>query len=297
MSIGSHREGGRPAAAALGHRTTPGLLLLLALVCLLACERTQKPAGTLVFKRQGKTVETLALATLADELGVRTVETSDPYYEQLKHFRALPVPALLALAYGESVEQLQKQAFVLHALDGYAVPLEGARLLDDSAFIALDDVDVPGFAPIGPRKVSPAPAYLVWEGTRYPNLETHPRPWQLATIEIVDAEALYPHTVPRGEPADAPAMHGYHLFRERCIRCHAINREGGNVGPELNVPQSIASYRPEAQIRAYIKDPLTFRYGAMPPNPDLTESDLDALIAYFRAMSTRPHDPRAEQTK
>jgi mono/diheme cytochrome c family protein len=103
--------------------------------------------------------------------------------------------------------------------------------------------------------------------------------------------------LPKGEPSDGEAMRGYHIFRERCVRCHAINREGGNVGPELNVPQSIVAYRPEPQIRAYIRNPLTFRYGAMPANPDLSERDLDALIAYFRAMSTRPYDPQAEQTK
>jgi len=46
-----------------------------------------------------------------------------------------------------------------------------------------------------------------------------------------------------------------------------MNREGGRVGPELNVPQSIVEYRPEAQIKAYIRNPLQFRYGHMPPQP------------------------------
>lgn len=279
------------AARRLAHATA-----CLALLALLGCERKAEPKGSLVFKRHGDTVETLPIATLVDALGERTVQTADPYYGEVKHFRALPLPALLALAFGEPVARLRERAFMLYASDGYAVPIEGSRLIDDRAFLAFDDVDVPGFAPIGPRKVSPAPAYLVWEGSALANLETHPRPWQLASVEIVDPEALYPHTLPPGAPKESAAMRGYHIFRERCIRCHAVNREGGNVGPELNVPQSIVDYRPEEQIRAYIKDPLTFRYGAMPPNPDLTESDLDALLAYFRAMSAHPHDPGAEET-
>ena len=64
-------------------------------------------------------------------------------------------------------------------------------------------------------------------------------------------------------------------------------------GPELNVPQSIVEYRPEPQIRAYIRDPRTFRYGNMPPHPHLSDADLDALLAYFRAMKDRKHDPDA----
>ena len=71
-----------------------------------------------------------------------------------------------------------------------------------------------------------------------------------------------------------------------------MNREGGRVGPELNVPQNILEYRPEPQVRAYIRDPATFRYGNMPPHPDLTDAQMDALIAYLGAMKDRKHDPK-----
>lgn len=278
-------------------RAVFGLLLRIGMVLACSsCARERAPEGELAFRRQGRDAEVRTLAGLSEQLGTRTVETEDPYYQAHKRFRAIALPALLSHAYGEPVSALRKRAFVLHALDGYAVTVEGARLLDDGAFVAIDDLDVPGFAPIGPRKVSPAPAYVVWEGARHSNLESHPRPWQLAAIELVDADALYPHTQPSGEPKDGAAMRGYQIFRERCIRCHAVNREGGHVGPDLNVPQSIVAYRPEPQIRDYIKNPLTFRYGAMPPNPDLGEPELDALIAYFRAMSTRPYDPGADGT-
>lgn len=272
-------------------RLAPALLSLA-----LGCSRAPAPEGSLAFTRDGRQIRTLALATLAADASLRVVETRDPYYRAHKRFRALPVARLLGLAYDEPLEDLRGRSFLLRARDGYAVPIEGARLLDGHAFVAIDDVDVPGFAPIGPQQVSPAPAYLFWDGSGRSDLERYPRPWQLTSIAIVNPASLYPHTIPDGEPAGGAAMRGYHLFREHCIRCHAINREGGRVGPDLNVPQSIVAYRPEAQIRAYVRNPLSFRYGAMPPNPDLTESDLDALIAYFRAMSTRPHDLEARRT-
>ena len=78
-------------------------------------------------------------------------------------------------------------------------------------------------------------------------------------------------------PADAAAWRGFALFRAACITCHAINREGGRVGPDLNVPQSIVEYRPAAQIRAFIKDPHTFRYSTMPAHPRLTDADLERM--------------------
>jgi hypothetical protein len=71
-----------------------------------------------------------------------------------------------------------------------------------------------------------------------------------------------------------------------------VNGEGGTVGPDLNVPQSIVEYRPVEQIKAYIKDPATFRYGNMPAHPHLDAGELDGLIAYFETMRHAKHDPR-----
>jgi len=48
------------------------------------------------------------------------------------------------------------------------------------------------------------------------------------------------------------------------------------------------------QIKAYVRDPASFRYTSMPAHPDLSSDELDGLIAYFRAMSTRKHDTRQE---
>jgi cytochrome c1 len=47
-----------------------------------------------------------------------------------------------------------------------------------------------------------------------------------------------------------------------------------------------------ALLRAYIRAPRSFRYGNMPDNPHLSDADLDALVAYFRAMSERKQDPQ-----
>ena len=263
---------------------------LFVLLFLLACKKPPADSGaTLTFVRDGKTVATLTRAELVSKITPETVEGFDPYYGKNKRFRALPLGRVLARGFGSS--DFGKDEFVLRARDGYAVPMRGSLVTEDGAYVAIQDLDVPGWEPIGPQHVSPAPFYLIWKKPAQTNLDAYPRPWELDTIEIARFDAIYPHTSP-GKDASPLAKRGYEIFRDQCIKCHAVNREGGHVGPDLNVPQNVTEYRPEDQIRAYIKNPASFRYGNMPAHPDLTDGDLDALIGYLRAMKDRKYDPK-----
>jgi len=266
------------------------IFFALAIAFSFACKKPAADDGaSLAFVRDGKVVKTMTRAELVAAVAPETVEGFDPYYAKNKRFRALRLQRVLEKGFGN--ENFGGDEFVLRARDGYAVPMRGALVTEDGAFVAIEDLDVPGWEPIGPQHANPAPFYLVWSKAEQTNLDSHPRPWQLEKIEIARFDAIYPHTSPNA-PAGSPAARGYDLFRDRCIKCHAINREGGRVGPDLNVPKNVTEYRPEDQIRAYIKDPTTFRYGNMPAHPDLSDADLDALVAYLRAMKDRKSDPK-----
>lgn len=270
---------------------------LFALVFVAACHHPPSPPSgpqpSLAFRLDGATVRTLTLSELTSAAPPETVTNFDPYYQHTKTFRALPLDQVLLAGFHDAVQgPLSTRHFVLRARDGYTVPISGERLLEAGAYIAIADTEVPAWEPIGPQHANPAPFYLIWRERNQVDLETHPRPWQLAAIEIAPFSSVFPHTVPEGSPEGSPARRGFDLFAHDCIRCHAINREGGRVGPELNVPQNITEYRPEAQIRQYIRDPMTFRYGNMPAHPNLTDADLDALLAYLRAMREHKHDAR-----
>lgn len=254
----------------------------------------EEPGARVEFRVDGRTVRSMTLGELAARVAPETVENFDGYYHRTKRFRAMRLDRVLAEGFrGAVTGALGARQFVLRARDGYTVPIAGERLLEPGAYLAVRDLDRPGWEPIGPQHANPGPAYLVWREPSQVDLETHPRPWQLAVIEVARFEAAFPHTAPEGEPEGSLARRGYAIFTDRCIRCHAVNREGGRVGPDLNVPMSVTEYRPDAQIRAYIRNPLTFRYGAMPAHPDFAERDLDALLGYLRAMALRKHDPDA----
>ena len=252
----------------------------------------QSGAAGIDFVRDGTVVRHLDDAALARTCALETVEVDDPYYESRKRYRACPLVSLLTAGFGMAPDQLGAEDVLFHALDGYVKPSSLARITEAGGFVAFQDADRPvGFAPLGRRGLDPGPFYIVWTKPAQRDVHRYPWPYQLAAIELTSVAKKFPHTVPQGVPAHAPAWRGYDVFRTDCIACHSINGEGGTVGPDLNVPRAIVEYRPAAQLKAYIRNPAAFRYGNMPAHDYLTPADLDGLMAYFGAMKERKHDP------
>ena len=153
------------------------LVVLLALV-VAACHKPADVAddgAALKFVRDGKTTKTLSRAELVRAIPPETVEGFDPYYGKNKRFRALPLAKVLAQGFG-SAGDLAREEFVLRARDGYAVPMRGSLVTEDGAYVAIQDLDVPGWEPIGPQHVSPAPFYLIWKKPEQTTLAAPPRP-------------------------------------------------------------------------------------------------------------------------
>lgn len=259
-----------------------------------------------MFKGRSQPARELDLEALLRACSEQAIEVDDPYHGRRMRYRALSLRCVLDEGFADrgGAASLEGESLLLRARDGYTRPAAGALLVDPNAHLAFGEPDLgagsqasgpdaPRFRPIDRRQIDPAPFYLVWTGVAQGDPHEHPWPYQLVTIEIAPFEEAFPHTAPKGLAKSDPGWRGYALFQESCSACHAINGEGGKVGPDLNVPKSIVEYRPLAQIRAYVRNPEATRYTSMPAHPHLSEADLDALIAYFAAMSARKHDPRA----
>ena len=168
--------------------------------------------------------------------------------------------------------------------------MPGKLLLEGGAHVAFEDMKCWEWEPIGPRKDSPGPFYLVWSRPEQQNLDTHARPWQLASIELIAFDSQFPHVRPEGVADNSPAKRGFEIFRIQCLACHAINRAGGKVGPELNVPRNILEYRDASVVREFVRNPLAFRYTVMPAHLQMTKRELDDVIAYLDAMKNQKYD-------
>ncbi len=267
-----------------------------ALAAALLAQALQASEARLTFSRDGESVGALTRADLEACCEPRVVALDDPYYGSRKRFLAVPLARVLARGFGaELAGTLASADLLLRARDGYTRTANGAQLLAEGGFLALADADRAdgGFDPIDRRRVDPAPFYLVWTGAGQTDPEHWPWPYQLVEIEIADFAKSFPHVAPEGAPEAGPERAGFAIFRRQCIACHAINGEGGSVGPDLNVPRSIVEYRPAEQIKAFVRNPRSFRYTSMPAHEQLSDADLDALIAYFRFMSAHKHDPGA----
>jgi len=296
----STRKG--PFRRAAARRAAVSLLIAVAVAALAPVAQAapadrEDPPAVLTFKDRVRPAKVLSLEALLQACGEQEVEVDDPYRGERTRYQVLSFRCVLDQGFAArgGAASLAQESLLLRARDGYTRPAAGSVVVDPNAQLAFGEpgLAAPRFRPIDRRQIDPSPFYLVWTGIAHGDPHEHPWPYQLVTIEIAPFEAAFPHTAPTGLARSDPGWRGYALFQQSCSACHAINGEGGTVGPDLNVPRSIVEYRPLPQIRAYIRNPEATRYTSMPAHPQLSESDLDALIAYFRAMSTRKHDPRA----
>ena len=71
------------------------------------------------------------------------------------------------------------------------------------------------------------------------------------------------------------------IFNQMCIACHALEGQGGNIGPALD---GVGSRFDAAYIRAWLTDPLAIKANSKMPKLPLTENDIIELTAFLSLL-------------
>ena len=121
------------------------------------------------------------------------------------------------------------------------------------------------------------PYYLVWLDREKGDKEMV---WLFGviSIELDHYDHKYKGIAP---PKGLGLTRGFSDFRKYCIKCHSINKIGGELGPELNYPKNILEYWEEEDIWGFVRDSRKYRYNSKMPKVDLEKEEFEGIIAYL----------------
>ncbi len=277
-------------------------LALVGLLAVLAC-KSSKPeprSQALEFRLRGKAVQTLTLNQLTARLRPQRVQVYEPYELSEATFVAFEFAAVLDQAFGPIWRNQEDILFT--CLDGYRPVVPVRRVLEHRAWLAFDRAGDMGFSILKPesgtrRRVNLAPFYLIWDNLEDPRIraeQDYGWPYQLTSIDLIEFRVGFARMAP---PADAgeSVQRGFEAFRIHCMQCHAINGQGGHVGPELNYPANPTEYMRSEWLHKWIDDPSNVRLAPrMPPlNPQLPhrEAAIQDIVAYLTAVAPHKLNP------
>ncbi len=225
--------------------------------------------------------------------GIDTLRVEVRYDHSLKtnkRYQAIPLLPLLQQAIAaHQFDSLITQVF-FECKDGYIPTNSYLELAEKGGgFLAFRDLDAP------PNQAWPediraayAPFYLVWEDI--PG-DDHRLAWPygLVRIRLEQAADAFAALLPGDRPDLVPAFERY---RENCLKCHAIDGQGGEMGPEFNSPRNITRYWSRENIIAFARNPQSFRTGSkMPAITHLSDADFHQIVDYLEYLAARksPH--------
>jgi mono/diheme cytochrome c family protein len=269
------------------------VLAMLALVA--AALITSSPSAaaqpTLTIISSGISQEHTATALLARRDAVSITVPDDVSYRRTMTYRAVPLLALL------NTRDNRFDTLEARATDGFIaqIPLDlvtrGAHN-GAIAWLAVEDPAHP-WPSLPNRTASAGPFYLIWEHPQRSDVRSEQWPYALASLTFSESPLhRWPQlSLPATHSSDRVARSGQTVFLTLCLPCHKLNGGGaGAVGPDLGQPMNATQYLTEAGLRAIIRDPAAVRtwperhMSGFGPKT-LPDSDLDALVAYLRAMA------------
>lgn len=212
---------------------------------------------------------------------------NDPVFHQAKSYQGIALRTVLERLPSFKNVDLNTTQVVFECEDGYNPSMSLEKTLSKQVFLAVKDMDAPKGADWttivkGPETKKIAPFYVVYTDAPADDY-SYKWPYNLVKIRLTpvsaEAQVLFPHD-------DDTMVKGYDLFRIHCMTCHSVNAVGGKMGPELNFPKNVTEYWKLPDLKAFIKNPSSYRNEVkMPAQSHLSERELDEIIGYLAYMT------------
>ncbi|BAN27062.1 cytochrome c [Caballeronia insecticola] len=258
---------------------------------MLAC--AQSMAASLAINVGGeRSLTTDQLLTRPDVATIRV--PNDVTFHRTMTYRAVPLRALLGIAQLPAGTELQ-----ITATDGFVTHLSSNLLFGDAKkraepWLAIESPDEPWPHVSGSGDIGPF--YVVWLDPAASGVTSEQWPFKVDAIRIAQTlAARWPQlAVDKNVPANSPVRRGQSVLATQCMVCHKMNGAGdASMGPDLGRPHNPTEYFQPWVLKSFIRDPKSIRAWPdmkMPPfdKNALSDSDLDALIAYLGYMAKRP---------
>ena len=209
----------------------------------------------------------------------------DPVYHKNKRFNALPLKDILEKYSSINRMNANDLKVVFECEDGYKPEMPLEILLSAKAFLAVNDVDAPKgreweILVKNGQESKIEPFYVVYEGVSGDDV-SYKWPYNLVKIHLAplheNDEAL--------KPKNKSTLSGYEIFKNRCQTCHAINKIGGKMGPELNYPKSVTEYWKTDDLKAFIQNPASYRNNVKMPTLGIKPEEANEIVKYLSYMS------------
>jgi len=259
-------------------------------------------ASSLSFINNGKPVKIITTDDLLQTREVKTLIVNNPTDSSIRSYQGVSLVPLLDGVF--TALWKHNDAIKFTALDGYQSIIPSSVIIKHNGLIALGENDQRRFSLLNrsnAETIDPGPFFLVWENIQDVSARKESWlswPWQLTTIELTSFKREYPNSTPPLGSTDT-VKNGFLAFRQHCIKCHTINGDGGNIGPELNYPVSVTEYWQSKWLNRFIADPQSVRANskmiALHGDVENRKELIVDIIEYLKAMTKRKPLPVSQR--